>query len=69
MQWSINPSAMNDMFYEMMAGHHKCPHALNLNLGTVTSVMDEVELKGVPGGAKRKAPEKEKSVVAEVWLW
>jgi hypothetical protein len=55
--------------YDLMASHHKCPNPLNLNWGTVTSVMDEVELNGVPGGAKRKAPEKEKSDVADVWLW
>jgi hypothetical protein len=48
--------------------YHKCPKQLNLNLGTVTSVMVEWSLKGFPGGLKRKAPEKEKSHVAEVWL-
>jgi hypothetical protein len=31
--------------------------------------MGSEELKGVPGGAKRKRPEKEKPVEAEVWLW
>ncbi len=39
--------------------YHRCPRWLNLNLGTVTSVINWVALNGVPGEANRKAPEKE----------